>query len=48
MDLLTSTRLGESDSDEEEVDFNKSVKAETGLGIKTNVVNSLQNIYKPS
>ena len=32
MGLLSSTRLGDSDSSDEEVDFDKSVKAETGLG----------------
>ena len=32
MGLLSSTWLGDSDSSDEEVDFDKSVKAETGLG----------------
>ena len=32
MGLLSSTRLGDSYSSDEEVDFDKSVKAETGLG----------------
>merc|ERR1712055_499015 len=32
MGLLSSKRLGDSDSSDEEVDFDKSVKAETGLG----------------
>ena len=32
MGMLSSTRLGDSDSSDEEVDFDKSVKAETGLG----------------